>query len=262
MAPRRGANREIAACVGMSFWKRRRVADFVRAPRRIPASRAASAGALAACDGQPGGAVAGWASRLPEGLAEAAAARGVKLIRVEDGFIRSVGLGSDFLPPASLVFDRRGMYYDPRGESDLEILLREATFSPALQAARGAADRAAGRARHHQIQPRESAAPGLEIPTGRRRILVPGQVEDDLSIRFGAGTVRSNLDLLVAVRAANPDAFIIYKPHPDVVAGHRVGAVPRPGRPAVRRRGCARGRYRGAAGGGRRGPHDDLARRL
>ncbi len=60
----------------------------------------------------------------------------------------------------------------------------------------------------------------------RRCILVPGQVEDDLSIRFGAGEVRTNLGLLARVRAANPDAFIIYKPHPDVVAGHRIGAVP------------------------------------
>ena len=55
---------------------------------------------------------------------------------------------------------------------------------------------------------------------------MPGQVEDDLSIRFGAGEVRTNLGLLARVRAANPDAFIIYKPHPDVVAGHRIGAVP------------------------------------
>jgi capsular polysaccharide export protein len=28
------------------------------------------------------------------------------------------------------------------------------------------------------------------------------------------------------VRAANPDAAILYKPHPDVEAGHRKGAIP------------------------------------
>jgi capsular polysaccharide export protein len=218
------ANRDIAACVGMSFWKRRRVADFVRTAAGIPAFSRTIAGALAASDGNAGAAIAGWASRLPEGLAEAATARGVKLIRVEDGFIRSVGLGSDFLPPASLVFDRRGMYYDPRGESDLEHLLRDATFSPALRQ-RAALLIAQLVARGITKYNLAKAGPGLNIPTGRRRILVPGQVEDDLSIRFGAGTVRSNLDLLVEVRAANPGAFIIYKPHPDVVAGHRVGAV-------------------------------------
>jgi capsular polysaccharide export protein len=56
--------------------------------------------------------------------------------------------------------------------------------------------------------------------------LVPGQVEDDLSVRLGGGAIRGNLELLRRVRADNPDAFILYKPHPDVEAGHRVGAVP------------------------------------
>ncbi len=35
-----------------------------------------------------------------------------------------------------------------------------------------------------------------------------------------------NLELLRHVREANPQALILYKPHPDVEAGHRRGAVP------------------------------------
>lgn len=62
------------------------------------------------------------------------------------------------------------------------------------------------------------------LPTGRR-ILVPGQVEDDASILLGAGSVRTNRALLEATRKANPDAVILYKPHPDVVAGLRPGAI-------------------------------------
>jgi capsular polysaccharide export protein len=66
----------------------------------------------------------------------------------------------------------------------------------------------------------------LPAAPGRRRILVPGQVEDDLSVmRGGAGAVRGNLDLLRAVRAAEPEAFIVFKPHPDVEAGYRRGGV-------------------------------------
>src|SRR5205807_1732395 len=129
------ANRRIAVCVGMSFWKRRRIADFVRSSAGDPVFRRTVAGAFAAARrSSPPRAIAGWASRLPTGIADAAAREAVQLIRVEDGFIRSVGLGSDFLPPASLVFDSRGMYYDPRARSDLEILLREAEFGPALVA--------------------------------------------------------------------------------------------------------------------------------
>ena len=50
-------------------------------------------------------------------------------------------------------------------------------------------------------------------------MLVIGQVESDASIRYGAGPLRSNLGLLQAVRAAEPEAYLVYKPHPDVVAG-------------------------------------------
>src|SRR5205814_728807 len=68
--------------------------------------------------------------------------------------------------------------------------------------------------------------PQIDLPAGRRSILVPGQVEDDLSVRYGGGAIRTNLALLSEVRRDNPDAFILYKPHPDVLAGHRKGAVP------------------------------------
>jgi capsular polysaccharide export protein len=54
--------------------------------------------------------------------------------------------------------------------------------------------------------------------------LVPGQVEDDRSVQTG-GCGLSNLELLERVRNRGPDAFILYKPHPDVVAGHRKGAI-------------------------------------
>lgn len=60
---------------------------------------------------------------------------------------------------------------------------------------------------------------------GRKVILVPGQVEDDASIIAGSPKVRRNADLLAAVRASAPDAWVVYKPHPDVVAGNRRGEV-------------------------------------
>jgi capsular polysaccharide export protein len=220
-------NRGIAVCVGMSFWKRRRIAEFVRSSAGVPVFRRSVAGALAAARGRsaPPRAIAGWASRLPDGLESAAARHGVPLIRVEDGFIRSVGLGSDFLPPASLVFDSHGMYYDPRRPSELETLLGEAEFGPELvaRATRLAALLVTRGITKYNLA---GSGAGIELPAGSRRILVPGQVEDDLSIEHGAGPVRTNLALLARVRTANPDAFILYKPHPDVMAGHRKGAVP------------------------------------
>ncbi len=170
-------------------------------------------------------AIAVWASRMPPGLADLASRHGVPLIRVEDGFVRSVGLGADFLPPASLVFDTGGMYYDPRSRSDLEGVLNESEFTPALieRTGRLMAQLVARGVTKYNLA---GQSPILDMPAGVRRILVPGQVEDDLSVLFGGGEIRSNLALLERVRAGNPDAFILYKPHPDVAAGHRTGAVP------------------------------------
>ena len=49
----------------------------------------------------------------------------VRIFRLEDGFLRSVGLGADLVRPMSWVVDRRGIYYDPRSPSDLEVILSE-----------------------------------------------------------------------------------------------------------------------------------------
>ena len=219
------ANRGIAVCLGMSFWKRRQVADFLRSSAGPPAFRRTAKAALAKARGKSGGAVAVWTTRTPDGLAKAAQDRGIPLILVEDGFIRSVGLGSDFMPAASLVLDKRGMHFDPSARSDLELLLAETEFDTALieRGRRLIAQLVArGITKYNLGKP----AASLELPVGRRRILVPGQVEDDLSVRLGGAGVTGNLDLLGRVRAANPDAFVAYKPHPDVEAGHRQGRIP------------------------------------
>lgn len=218
-------NRRIIACLGMSFWKRRQVGDFLRSSAGSPVFRRSANAAIAVARARPGGAVAVWASRAPAGLAEAAERQGVSLIRVEDGFVRSVGLGSDFMPPASLVLDSRGMHFDPSVRSDLERLLLETDFGAALlNRARALIARlVVGGVTKYNLG---EQTPSVDWPGGTRRILVPGQVEDDLSVRLGGEGVRGNLDLLARVRRANPDAFILYKPHPDVDAGHRKGKIP------------------------------------
>ncbi len=56
-------------------------------------------------------------------------------------------------------------------------------------------------------------------------MLVPGQVEDDRAVTSG-GALSSNLELLRRARAVvGPEAYLIYKPHPDVMAGHRRGRI-------------------------------------
>jgi capsular polysaccharide export protein len=216
------ANRRIAACVGVQFWKRRRVSQFLHAGTRPP--RFTGGAAALASAASTGGGIAAWASRIPAGLAQAAAAAGVPLLRIEDGFVRSVGLGSDFNTPCSIVVDAAGLYYDPSQPSDLETLLATHEFTPGLLARAEDVVRrlvAAGTTKYGS-----GAAQLPPLPQdGRRRILVPGQVADDLSVRLGAGVATTNAGLLKMVRAENPGATVIYKPHPDVEAGHRPGAL-------------------------------------
>ncbi|WP_240672123.1 capsular polysaccharide biosynthesis protein [Tropicibacter alexandrii] len=145
------------------------------------------------------------------------------VVRVEDGFLRSRGLGAELIPPLSLVLDPVGIYYDPTRPSQLETLI----------ARRASGLRPDQIERSRRILTRLTAS-GLSkynlsgdlptLPRGRC-ILVPGQVEDDASILTGAGQVNTNQALLQAARDANPDAVLIWKPHPDVVAGLRKGHV-------------------------------------
>jgi len=149
---------------------------------------------------------------------------GATLLHMEDGFIRSVGLGSDFVPPQSLVLDATGIYFDPRQPSDLETLLNTRPFTDEdrQRAARIRAFIVKHAITKYNIE--AHTAPAWQS-RGKPVILVPGQVEDDASIRLGCENVRTNLALLAAVRAAHPDAFIVYKPHPDVAVGNRKGGV-------------------------------------
>ena len=154
-----------------------------------------------------------WAGKAPEDS---------DAVRVEDGFLRSRGLGADLVPPLSLACDDLGIYYDPSRESRLErmIALRQRLRPDQHLRAERLVESLI------RLGLTKYNLPGTlpDLPPGRR-ILVPGQVEDDASIRLGAGEIATNLALLQAARAANPDAVILYKPHPDVEAGLRPGAI-------------------------------------
>jgi capsular polysaccharide export protein len=220
---REAESRGIAACLGVHPYKRDRLRALLASAAPPPAFAGSARRAIAQARHR-GGAVLAWSAGAPPALAAACAGAGVPLRWLEDGFIRSAGLGAAFRAGASFALDASGPYYDPGRQSDLARLLAEAEFPPALLA-RAAALRRAVVARGVTKYNLGGAPPEIAAPPGRRRILVPGQVEDDASIRLGAGAIRRNLDLLRAVRAAEPDAFLIYKPHPDIEAGFRRGRI-------------------------------------
>ncbi|MEI4486769.1 capsular polysaccharide biosynthesis protein [Frigidibacter sp. MR17.14] len=204
------------AC-GMRLWKRRPLQAMLGRERRLVfEDRPDRAAARARAEGRG---LLVWAGRETPALTEAAT--GLPLARVEDGFLRSRGLGAELVPPLSLALDHMGIYYDPTRENDLERLIAAGPPPGGLRRAERLVERiVAGGLSKYNLG---GALP--ELPEGHR-ILVPGQVEDDASIRLGTTDVRSNRDLLIATRARNPGAVLIYKPHPDVEAGLRPGAIP------------------------------------
>lgn len=165
-----------------------------------------------------------WGTRGEAKWQALAIQKSLPLWRMEDGFIRSSGLGSDLLAPLSLVLDKTGIYYDARRPSDLENLLNASALT-ASQTERAQALRRSLVA--HKLS-KYNLGGAWQLPAqacGKRVLLVPGQVEDDASIITGTLSINTNRDLLRTVRERNPDAFIVYKPHPDVVVGNRKGQI-------------------------------------
>lgn len=214
--------REVVACVGIPLWKRKAVSRLLEPDgRQVAHCRLASRAVSLARRRE--GAVGVWPSRAPAALEQLAEAAGTPLVQIEDGFIRSVGLGAECWLPASIVFDRSGIHFDPSRPSDLERLLTETRFDAALvqRAERLVRQIIALGVTKYNLR----GAPAPPRPAGRRTVLVPGQVEDDLSVLLGGAGVEGDLDLLERARALEPDALILYRPHPDVDAGYRRGRL-------------------------------------
>ena len=148
--------------------------------------------------------------------------KNIKITRVEDGFIRSISLGSDLTRPYSLIFDEIGIYYDPRKTSKLEKLINETEFEDdIIKDANNLIDLIIklSISKYNTLTKDD-----YSIPKNINVILVVGQVEDDASVIYGANSM-SNHTLLKTVRKENPSSFLIYKPHPDVVCGNRIGDI-------------------------------------
>ncbi len=192
---------------GMRLWKRRPLQKFFGRYKRVTFPNKPR--------GDQSRPAMVWASKSDDAPAGAT--------RIEDGFLRSRGLGAGLIPPLSLVCDDLGIYYDPGHESRLEHWIAKRADLRPDQARR--AEALMARLIQLGLSKYNLGGPLPDLPPGHR-ILVAGQVEDDASIRLGAGDISTNLALLMRARADNPDAVILYKPHPDVEAGLRAGHIP------------------------------------
>lgn len=208
-------------CVGMSLWKRAVAKPFFN----VPSCRLkfiSSTQKLARVKLSDDARILAWGNGK-EAIVRFAEQHHIPLLRMEDGFIRSVGLGSNLVPPLSLVTDDMSIYFNAETPSRLEYILQnqnfdDQDFQTALKLQKMLTENHISK---YNVGSSDFTAPS----TDKTVILVPGQVEDDASIRYGSPQIYRNLDLLRTVRERNPNAYIIYKPHPDVVSGNRIGHI-------------------------------------
>ena len=106
---------------GMRLWKRKPLQQVFGLHRKMRFAEGAGAVARAGKDGRR---LMVWAGKTTSELIAAGA------VRVEDGFLRSRGLGAELTPPLSLVLDDLGIYYDPSRESRLERLINASDTLP------------------------------------------------------------------------------------------------------------------------------------
>lgn len=165
-----------------------------------------------------------WGFAKKQKLLSKFRARNTPVWCMEDGFIRSNGLGASLVEPLSVVLDQSGIYYNATTRSDLEQRLQN---KPALTAAEQARVEALmARLLEQQVSKYNVGThQPLVIDSRKPVILVVGQVEDDMSVKLCASDITTNLALLQRVRVDHPNAYIIYKPHPDVEAGLRTGKI-------------------------------------
>ena len=140
-------------------------------------------------------------------------------LKAEDGFIRSKGLAPDQYFPFSLAIDALGIHYDPTQPSELEeIIKKKDDVLPLIERAKKLRELIV----QNGVTKYNLSEKQWYRPEGKNNvILVVGQVPSDASIKLGAIDIKTDFELLNEIRHHRPDAYLVYKPHPDIEAGIR-----------------------------------------
>lgn len=167
--------------------------------------------------------IIGWGMKPSTRRARKIAHRkNIPFIALEDGFLRSVGLGVNGAVPFSLVVDNIGIYYNAQEPSLLEVLIKDIDLTPDKY--RYAKD-CMGLVIDNRLTKYNTGQNSYSIDgsSGRKKILVVDQTYGDCSISYGMADDQSFRDMLESALADNPDADIFIKVHPDVLTGKKKG---------------------------------------
>lgn len=180
-------------CIGMSLWKQAVIKPFFN----LPQCKLHFVRSLNSLEKRPlaeNAKILVWSNGKPE-ILQFAKQNNIPLLRMEDGFIRSVGLGANLVAPLSLVVDDLGIYFNAETTSRLEQILLKAEHFSDNDLSNAEALRQKLVASH--IGKYNVGSGDVDFNAqGKKIILVPGQVEDDASIKSGSPQIKKNLDLL------------------------------------------------------------------
>ena len=217
---------KFAICIGFNVWKREYFKEyfpeyclaFTRG--RTPAFKVISVIKSLECPYK----VFIWSYQEPKALYQYLVKNKIKIHRVEDGFIRSLGLGSDKTKPLSLVIDNDSIYFNPKKQSKLENIIFEKHGKYSEEELKQSEELILKIinnkiTKYNFIEYDKKI--NIEIDKTKKVILVIGQVEDDMSIKLGYEGKVDNLKLLEVADKENPNCNIIFKPHPDIFKGNR-----------------------------------------
>jgi capsular polysaccharide export protein len=147
----------------------------------------------------------------------------LEIMRIEDGFLRSYGLGSDFFAPLSLCIDSGDLHFHAqnRENSDFHTAIRQSScHDMALKRVQDFVKiMHDNRISKYNVEPKIN----INVPKNKHIIFVSGQVSGDASLNYGGleAHLKDDFGLLSQVRKDYPASYILYKPHPDVTQGNR-----------------------------------------
>lgn len=171
--------------------------------------------------------VGGWG--LKPGYKDArvfAEKHSIPYLAMEDGFLRSIGLGVDGSPALSFSLDDIGVYYDATRPSRMENILNSTGWeTPELMED---AKRAMNLIKTNYLSKYNVGEILKEEnfrQNGKKRILVVDQTFGDMSISLGLGNQQSFINMYNKAKEENPEADFYLKVHPDVIAGKKQGNI-------------------------------------
>lgn len=163
-------------------------------------------------------------------LRKHASQHNLPIYRMEDGFVRSSALGATHATPYSICIDKTGLYYDATGPSDIENILNTWPFDDDPDVLKKA-ERVLQTINDLKISKynpaRFATNQTINAIKTTKRVAVLGQVYSDAAIRYGNPDGWSTEELIQLARLENPEAEVLFRPHPETYDGYKKSKVKR-----------------------------------